>query len=69
MEKFDSNYDYYEIVFDDGFTVSKVVPRSWYYNYGSALPYILSDIYDLQLVSHVNYISPVDGSRKLIAKY
>lgn len=69
MEKFDPNYDYYEIVFDDGFVDTKVVPRAWYYNVFSALPYILSDYISLDRVSQVFYLSPVDGSRKLIAEY
>lgn len=66
---FDPNYDYYEVVFDDGFVDTKVVPRSWYYNASSALPYILSDYVWFDKILQVYYISPVDGSRKLIAKY
>lgn len=68
--KVDSNYSYYEIVFVDGWSVIKTIPKDWDYDYSSALAYILSGIISLCNVVRVYLLyGPNNSFRKLIAEY
>lgn len=68
--EYDSNYSYYQIVFADGWSTVKSVPKNWDFDKSSALAYILSDIISLDMVSRVYLLyGPECSFRTLIAEY
>lgn len=69
MRKVDS-YHYYQIVFADGWSLIKTIPKELEFDDRTSLEYILSDLDSVYNVVRVYLLyGPKNSFRKLIAEY